>query len=67
MTKVRVRGREGGPEEDGCHGLEDTCTQKGRLEDGSGGGQGATGTVEPWSSKNSPITGLDRPRGFLGS
>ena len=42
--------REGGPEEDGCHRLEDTCTQKRRLEDGREGGQGPTRTVEPWSS-----------------
>ena len=28
-TKVKVDGRrDGGPEEDGCHKLEDTCTQK---------------------------------------
>ena len=26
--------REGGPEEDGCHKLEDTCAQMRRLEDG---------------------------------
>ena len=39
-----------GPEEDGCHKLEDTCTQKRRLEDGREGGQGPTRTVEPWSS-----------------
>ena len=45
--------REGGPEEDGCHTLEDTCTQKRRLEDGREGGQGPTGTVEPWSSSSS--------------
>ena len=42
--------REGGPEEDGCHKLEDTCTQKRRLEDGREGGQDPTRTVEPWSS-----------------
>ena len=42
--------REGGPEEDGCHELEDTCTQKRLLEDGREGGQGPTRTVEPWSS-----------------
>jgi len=41
---------EGGPEEDGCHKLEDTCTQKRRLEDGREGGQGPTRTEEPWSS-----------------
>ena len=45
--------REGGPEEDVCHKLEDTCTQKRRLEDGSEGGQGPTRTVEPWSSSSS--------------
>ena len=45
--------REGGPEEDGCHKLEDTCTQKRRLEDGREGGQGPTRTVEPWSSSMS--------------
>ena len=45
--------REGGPEEDGCHKLEDTCTQKRRLEDGREGDQGPTRTVEPWSSSNS--------------
>ena len=45
--------REGGPEEDGCHRLEDTCTQKGRLEDGREGGQGSARTVEPWSSSSS--------------
>ena len=44
---------EGGPEEDGCHKLEDTCTQKRRLEDGREGGQGTTRTVEPWSSSSS--------------
>ena len=44
--------REGGPEEDGCHKLEDTCTQKRRLEDGREGGQGPTWTVEPWSSSS---------------
>ena len=44
--------RVGGPEEDGCHKLEDTCTQKRRLEDGREGGQGPTGTVEPWSSSS---------------
>ena len=36
-TKVKVDGRrEGGPEEDGCYRLEDTCTQKDgchKLED----------------------------------
>ena len=36
-TNVKVDGRrEGGPQEDGCHRLEDTCTQKDRchkLED----------------------------------
>ena len=41
--------RERGPEEDGCHKLEDTCTQKRRLEDGREGGQGPTRTVEPWN------------------
>ena len=45
--------REGGPEEDGCHKLEDTCTQKRRLEDGREGGQGPTRTVEPCSSSSS--------------
>ena len=45
--------REGGPEEDGCHRLEDKCTQKTRLEDGREGGQGPTRTVEPWSSSSS--------------
>ena len=50
-TKVKVDGRhEGGPEEDGCHKLEDTCTQNRRLEDGREGGQGPTRTVGPWSS-----------------
>ena len=53
-TKVKVDGRpEGGPEEDGCHKLEDTCTQKRRLEDGREGSQGPTRTVEPWSSSRS--------------
>ena len=33
--------------------LEDTCTQKRRLEDGREGGQGPTRTVEPWSSSSS--------------
>ena len=46
------RRREGGPEEDGCHKLEDTCTQKRRLEGGREGGQGPTRTVEPWSSSS---------------
>ena len=46
-------GREGGPEKNGCHKLEDTCTQKRRLEDGRKGGQGPTRTVEPWSSSSS--------------
>jgi hypothetical protein len=32
-----------------CHELEDTCTQKRRLEDGREGGQGPTRTVEPRS------------------
>jgi hypothetical protein len=41
--------REGGPEEDGCHELKDTCAQTRRLEDGREGGQGPTRTVEPWS------------------
>ena len=41
---------EGGPEEDGCHKLEDTCTQKRGLEDGREGGQGPTRTVQPCSS-----------------
>ena len=36
-----------------CHKLEDTCTQKRRLEDGSEGGQGPTRTVESWSNKMS--------------
>ena len=44
--------REGRPEEDGCHKLEDTCTPKRRLEDGREGGQGPTRTVEPWSSSS---------------
>ena len=44
---------EGGPEEDGCHKLEDTCTQKRRLEDGREEGQGPTRAVEPWSSSSS--------------
>ena len=39
--------REGEPEEDGCHKLGDTCTQKRRLEDGREEGQGPTRTVEP--------------------
>ena len=52
-TKVKVDGRrEGGPEEDGCHRLEDTCAQKRGLEDGREGGQGPTRTVEPWSSSS---------------
>ena len=33
--------------------LEDTCTQKRRLEDGREGGQGPARTVEPWSSSSS--------------
>ena len=45
--------REGGPEEDGCHKLEDTCTQKRRPEDGREGGQGPTRNVELWSSNSS--------------
>ena len=45
--------REGGPGENGCYTLEDTCTQKGRLEDGCEGGQGPTRTVEPWISSSS--------------
>jgi len=45
--------REGGPEEDGYHKLEVTCTQKRRLEDGHEAGQGPTRTVEPWSSSSS--------------
>jgi len=32
--------------------LEDTCTQKRRLEDGHEGGQDPTRTVEPWSSSS---------------
>ena len=44
--------REAGPEEDGCHKLEDTCTQKRRLEDDREGGQGPIRTVEPWSSSS---------------
>ena len=44
--------REGGSEEDGCHKLEETCTQKRRQEDGREGGQGTTRTVEPWSSSS---------------
>ena len=32
--------------------LEDTCTQKRRLEDGREGGQGPTRAVEPWSSSS---------------
>ena len=53
-AKVKVDGRcEGGPEEDGCHKLEDMCTQKRRLEDGREGGQGPTRTVEPWNSSSS--------------
>ena len=47
--------REGGTEEDGCHKLKETCTQKGRLEDGHEGGQGTTRTVEPWNSSSSSI------------
>ena len=59
---------EGGPEEDGCHKLEDTCTQKDgchkledtctqkrRLENGREGGQGPTRTVEPWSSSSTVV------------
>ena len=30
--------------------MENTCTQKRRLEDSLEGGQGPTRTVEPWSS-----------------
>ena len=44
--------REGGPEGDGCHKLEDTCTQKRRLEGDREGGQGPTRTVESWSSSS---------------
>ena len=44
---------EGGLENDGCHKLKDTCTQKRRLEDSREGGQGPTRTVEPWSSSSS--------------
>ena len=51
--------RVGGPEEDGCHKLEDTCTQKRRLENGREGGQGRTRTVEPWSSSSSSIYHCD--------
>jgi len=50
--------REGGPEEDGCHKLEDTCAQKRRLEDGCEGGQGPTRTVEPWSSSSSSSSSI---------
>jgi hypothetical protein len=46
LSKIDGR-REGGPEEVGCYRLEDTCTQKRRLEDGRDGGQGATRTVQP--------------------
>ena len=54
MERSEVDGRrEGGPEEDGCHKLEDTCTQKRRMEDGREGGQGPKRTVEPWSSSSS--------------
>ena len=49
--------REGGPEEDGCHRLEDTCTQKRRLEDGHDGGQGPTRTVVSWGSSSSSGSG----------
>ena len=45
--------REGGPEEDGFHKLEDICTQNRRLEVAREGGQGPTRTVEPWSSSSS--------------
>ena len=48
-------------EEDGCHKLEDTCTQERRLVDGRGGGQGATGTVEPWSSSSSSSSIASHP------
>jgi len=41
--------------EDGCHKLEDTCTQKRRLEDGRERGQGPTRTVEPCSSSSSKL------------
>ena len=51
--------REGGTEEDWCHKLEDTCTQKRRLEDGREGGQGPTRTVEPWSSSSSRVSLLE--------
>ena len=40
-------------QKDGCHKLEDTCTQKRRLEDGREGGQGPRRTVDPWSSGSS--------------
>ena len=50
MKRSKVDGRrEGGPEEDGCHKLEDTCAQRRRLEDGHEGGQGPTRTVESCS------------------
>ena len=48
--------REGGPEEDGCHKLADTFTQKRRLEDRREGRQGPASTVEPWSSSSSSST-----------
>ena len=51
-------GPEGGPEEDGRHRLENTCTQKRRLEDGREGGQGPTRTVEPWSSSSSSSSSI---------
>ena len=52
-TKVKVDGRrEGGPEENWCHKLEDKCTQKRRLEDDREGGQGPTRTVEPCISSS---------------
>ena len=47
-------------EEDGCHKLEDMCTQKRRMQDGREGGQGPTRTVEPWSS-SSPYFCLNYP------
>jgi hypothetical protein len=50
ISQVKVDGQcEVGPEEDGCHELEDMCSQKRRLEDGHEGDQGPTRTVEPWS------------------
>jgi len=57
--------RDGVPEEDRCHKLEDTCTQKRRLEDVREGGQGPTRTVEPWGSSRGCLQ-IRRRHGHLG-